>query len=174
MPKRLCHFFLAALVALLALISRAEAQVSVTFPTSESSMAFGIVASDVDVAGAVVLSSTTQAVSATGGARTFGGTTAAPRFRIGRGNSGGNNATTYTITWPASFTVSNGAQTATVNTITCSIVASTAQNAFNCTSGGTVGLRRNEYVDIRLGGSLQLPANQARGNYAGTLTVTAN
>jgi len=174
MPKRFLLSCLAALIMSLAWGSRAYGQVSVTFPTSESAMAFGVVASDVDVAGAIVLSPSTQAVSATGGARTFGGTTAAARFRVARDNSGDNNAIIYTITWPSSFTVSNGAQTATVNTMTCSIVTSTAPSAFNCTSGGTVVLRRNESVDFRLGGSLQLPANQARGNYAGTLTVTAN
>ncbi len=161
---------LAVLAPALALQAPAQAQIA----TANTPLAFGIVASDVAVAGTVVVNANTQAVTTTGGALTFGGSTGAASFTVGRDGSGGNNAQTITVSWPTSITVSNGTQTATVSNITCHFVSGNADTNFNCVNGGTMQARRNQTSTFRLGGTLVLPANQARGNYSGTLTVTAN
>lgn len=165
-----------AFLAFLVLVpGLANAQtVFASFPTSESTLSFGILAGDADLAGTAILSPSTQSVTVTGGTFSFGGTVSAPLFRVSRDGSGGNNPLSVTISWNSSIIVSNGAQTATVNPITCHVVASNANDAFNCTNGGTVGLRRDQFVDFRLGGTLSLAANQAAGAYTGTLTVTTN
>ena len=109
----------------------------------------------VDIAGAV---------TATGGVAgnqniTQVGTGRGPGTFLLRGSP--NRQTDTTL--PASFTISNGAQTMTVNNLT--------KNS-NANGGGKLKLDAAGNAVLIIGATLNVPANPAFGTYSGTYTIT--
>ena len=105
-------------------------------------------------AGTVVLS-TAGARSVTGGATLGNGTgAAAAAFTVS-----GDPASTYSISLPASATITSAPNTMTVNTFT-----SSPSGTGTLSGGGTQALS--------VGATLQVGASQAQGTYTGTFDVT--
>lgn len=67
------------------------------------------------------------------------------------------------ITLPASFTIANGAQTMTVNTL---------NHNSNTNGGGKLKLDATGTAVLIIGATLNVAANQAVGPYSGTYTIT--
>ena len=98
---------------------------------------------------------------ATDGTRTFSGVqivpaspTTAAQFQVT-----GNPNNTFSITLPASTTISSGTNNMTVDAFTS-----------NPTSTGTLDNTGNKTLNV--GGTLHVAANQAIGHYTGTFAVT--
>jgi len=70
-----------------------------------------------------------------------------------------NRQTTTTL--PTSITISNGAQTMTVNNFSA-----------NTNGGGKLKLDATGHAQLLVGARLNVGANQASGNYSGTYTIT--
>lgn len=105
-------------------------------------------------AGTVVLS-TAGARSATGGASLGNSTgTAAAGFTVS-----GDPSSTYSISLPASATITSAPNTMTVNTFTSSPSGT-----------GTIGVGGTQALSV--GATLQVGASQAQGTYTGTFDVT--
>jgi hypothetical protein len=106
-------------------------------------------------AGTVVINASTDVRTTTGGVSVAGGTPAAARFT----GTGVLNLAAF-ITLPTSITLTRtgGTQTMTVGSIT--------------TNGSTTRLFTGAVVDVRVGGTLSVAANQAAGDYVGTFSVT--
>ncbi len=115
---------------------------------------FGSVAGDADLAGTAIIPSGANSKSVTGGAFDFGGTVRRGRFRLR-----GPNNSSYTCTLPSSVTLSSGGNTIVVD----NIVSSKPLPSGNLNNKG----RSNH----RIGGTLQVAAGQAAGNYTTTMTM---
>ncbi|MDB5715245.1 MAG: hypothetical protein JWO15_2642 [Sphingomonadales bacterium] len=106
-------------------------------------------------AGTVVIDPTNNArTTTTGGVSAAGGAPSAARFT----GTGILNLAAF-ITLPTSITLTNG----TANTMTVSNIT---------TNGGTTRLFIGAAIDVRVGGTLGVAANQAVGNYVGQFNVT--
>lgn len=106
-------------------------------------------------AGTVVINASTDVRTTTGGVTVAGGTPAAARFT----GTGVLNLAAF-ITLPSSITLtrSGGTETMTVGSVT--------------TNGGTTRLFIGSAIDVRVGGTLSVGANQVAGNYVGQFNVT--
>ncbi|MDB5702560.1 MAG: hypothetical protein JWL66_2759 [Sphingomonadales bacterium] len=105
-------------------------------------------------AGTVVIDPTSGGRTTTGGVSAAGGAPSAARFT----GTGILNLAAF-ITLPTSITLTNGgAGTMTVSNIT--------------TNGGTTRLFTGAAIDVRVGGTLGVAANQAVGDYVGQFNVT--
>jgi hypothetical protein len=109
--------------------------------------------------------------SVTGGVVMVGGGTCSATVLCGVGSvqiAGGNSATFSTITLPATVSLTSGANTMSVGTLTSRYgalgVAGVTTGAGTLSATGT-GL-------IVIGGTLTVAANQAAGAYTGTMAVT--
>lgn len=120
----------------------------------KASMAFGGVSGDPLIASSVTLD-TAGTVTANPGAWADQSGTAAGGFNV----TGGVGAV-YTITLPASTTVTNGGNTMTVNNFTKSVVTGTIDGIDN--------------TDFTVGADLLIGAAQAQGAYSGTYVMTVN
>lgn len=112
---------------------------------------------DVVASGSVgtVVVSTAGARSSTGGASLGNGTSvSAAAFTVG-----GQANATYSITLPASATVTSGANSMTVDT-------------FTSNPSGTGNLGAGGSQTLNVGGTLNVGASQATGSYTGTFSVT--
>ena len=149
--RRLAARFLFAGAA--AALAAGAALAAVTAVSARKDLQFGSVAPDVAIAGtAVVDAAGTKTV--TGGVFDLGGQVRAGQFRVQ-----GDKNTAYACTLPASIQVTAGASTATVDTFTTDVPLA--------------GILSNKgRADIKIGGTLQVPAGLAAGSYTGTLTMT--
>ena len=117
-------------------------------------MEFGSVAGDADLAGTATIPTDANTKSVAGGAFDFGGNVARGRFRLN-----GPDNSSYTCTLPSSVTLSSGGNTIVVD----NIVSSKPLPSGNLNNNG----RKNH----RIGGTLQVAAGQAAGNYTATMTM---
>ena len=115
---------------------------------------FGSLAGDADLAGTATIPTDVNTKSVAGGAFDFGGTVRRGRFRL---NGPANSS--YTCTLPSSVTLSSGGNTIVVD----NIVSSKPLPSGNLNNNG----RSNH----RIGGTLQVAAGQAAGNYTATMTM---
>ena len=115
---------------------------------------FGSLAGDADLAGTATIPTNANTKSVAGGAFDFGGTVRRGRFRL---NGPANSS--YTCTLPSSVTLSSGGNTIVVD----NIVSSKPLPSGNLNNNG----RSNH----RIGGTLQVAAGQAAGNYTTTMTM---
>ena len=116
-------------------------------------MEFGSVAGDADLAGTATIPTDANTKSVAGGAFDFGGNVVRGRFRL---NGPANSS--YDCTLPSSRTLTSGG-----NTIVVDNIVSTKSMSGNLNNNG----RKNH----RIGGTLQVAAGQAAGNYTGTMTM---
>lgn len=93
--------------------------------------------------------------SSTGGVTPFGGGVSAAAFDVS-----GTPLTVYTITLPASASISDGAS------------HSMAVDTFASTPSGTGSFGAGGHQTLQVGGTLHVAANQATGSYTGTFDVT--
>jgi hypothetical protein len=105
-------------------------------------------------AGTVVIDPNNNARTTTGGVSVAGGAPSAARFT----GTGILNLAAF-ITLPASITLTNSAS----NTMVVSNIT---------TNGGTTRLFVGAAIDVRVGGTLGVAANQAVGDYVGQFNVT--
>ena len=118
--------------------------------TKSTDLAFGSVVSS---------GSADTVVVSPAGARTCGGTlTCTNTVTAGAFNVTGGTGETYSITLPASATVTSAANTMTIT-------------AFTSTPSGTGALTGGAET-LRIGARLQVGAGQALGSYSGTYAVT--
>ena len=135
--------------------SSADAEVVVPIGISNTAgMNFGRVA-PTGVAGTVVLD-TAGGQTATNVDLISGGTVAAARFVVRGGASEG-----YSITLPASATISSGANNMTVD-------------SFTHDAGGSPALDGRGNDSFNVGATLNVGAAQAAGTYTGAFAVTVN
>ena len=109
--------------------------------------------------------------SATGGVLLVGGGACSASVNCGPGSvqiAGGNSATFSTITLPATVTLTSGANTMTVGTLTSRYGA--LGTAGVTTGAGTLSATGTGLLMV--GGTLSVAANQAVGAYTGTMAVT--
>ena len=109
--------------------------------------------------------------SATGGVLMVGGAACSATVNCGPGSvqiSGGNSATFNTITLPATVTLTSGANTMTVGTLTSRYGA--LGTAGVTTGAGTLSATGTGLLMV--GGTLSVAANQVVGAYTGTMAVT--
>lgn len=107
----------------------------------------------------------------TGGVVLVGGGTCSATVNCGVGSvqiAGGNSATFSTITLPATVTLTSGANTMTVGTLTSRYGA--LGGAGVTTGAGTLSATGTGLIVI--GGTLTVAANQAAGAYTGTMAIT--
>ncbi|MEE8223375.1 MAG: DUF4402 domain-containing protein [Alphaproteobacteria bacterium] len=130
-----------------------DAAAVVTSVVLKFDLAFGDVASDVDLAGTVV-ESAAGSKTVTGGVTDLGGGDRAAKFDVF-----GTNGTSYSCTLPGSFQVTSGGNSATVDTFTT-----------NPGLSGTFGPPGR--VSIEIGATIHLAAGQAAGSYSGTFDLT--
>ena len=116
-------------------------------------MEFGSVAGDADLAGTATIPTDANTKSVAGGAFDFGGNVVRGRFRL---NGPANSS--YDCTLPSSRTLTSGG-----NTIVVDNIVSTKSMSGNLNNNG----RKNH----RIGGTLQVAAGQAAGNYTATMTM---
>lgn len=129
----------------------ASATVLTPLSVSETTaMSFGDVGGDAIDATTIVLT-TAGGTSSSDGAY-VGGTPAAAAFTVS-----GAASQAYVLTLPGSITLTSGTDTVTVDTLTD-------------TSTGALDVAGSETFSV--GGTLNLGANQASGNYTGSYTVT--
>ena len=122
-----------------------------------ASLDFGTIAPD--VGGATVQVTTAGAASVTAGAAVLTGATSADAFTVT-----GEGGMSYTISLPATITLTSGGNNMTVN----NVVSNPATPATLPAGPGSVTQTLN------VGGDLVVGASQAPGTYAGTYTVTVN
>ncbi len=115
---------------------------------------FGSLAGDADLAGTASVPSGANTKTVAGGAFDFGGAVRRGRFRLN-----GPGGSSYTCTLPGSVTLSSGGNTIVVD----NIVSSKPLPSGNLNNKG----RSNH----RIGGTLQVAAGQAAGNYTATMTM---
>lgn len=146
-----------SLLALLSLPTSVEAAKVVV--TVKVHFQFGIISAE-NSSGTSVIGISNNANTVTGGVVDIGGTTKRAKFKI-RGNQGRE----VTISLPSSVTLSNGTQTMTLTNLVhdcpdpCMIATATTTKA-------------NVFVFV--GGTLNVSANQAAGNYTGSFDLISD
>ena len=130
------------------------ANATVDFIDTLRDFVFGSLAGDADLAGTATIPTDVNTKSVAGGAFDFGGTVRRGRFRL---NGPANSS--YTCTLPSSVTLSSGGNTIVVDNIVSSK---------SLPSGNLNGNGRSNH---RIGGTLQVAAGQAAGNYTTTMTM---
>jgi len=129
--------------------------------TQTSALHFGVMAVQSSLAGTCVLS--------TGGVRTATGgvnlSVQAPLATNAAYTVGGGLSTTYTITLPASITVTSSTFSMTIDNLLA--------KAASAASDGLTGTLNGSGADsFTVGGTLNVPAGHPAGVYAGTFPVT--
>lgn len=118
------------------------------------SLEFGDIAGSSEGSGTATIS-TTGGKSTTGFAIDMGGRVRAAEFKV----TGPRN-TQVNITLPSSITVTNGSgQTTTIH-------------SFTSDPSGTGTLNNHGKLEIHVGATIDVPANQAGGDYTGSFTIT--
>lgn len=134
--------------------STASATIATPIAISQTSaMSFGTVTASA-AAGTAVLS-TAGGLTATGGAGSLGGTISAAAFNVT-----GSSGATFSISLPATATLSSGASSMSVS-------------GFNHDAGVTPTLASGT-ANFSVGATLNINANQVAGAYSGTYAVTTN
>jgi len=128
--------------------------------TKGADLAFGSFAAGSGAGSVTVSPNGARAFS--GGVVGMGGTPTAARFDV-TGQAGLN----YAITWTGSTELSDGG-TNTMAFTRISAVTASAATSGEATNGTLIGGAQSIYV----GGVLTVGANQAPGNYSGTITAT--
>lgn len=121
--------------------------------TKVSDLAFGTLLVP-SANGSIIINATTGARTTSGTAPTF---ITGPVFTRAQYTITGQSGTTFSITVPATFTISNGTTTLTVTT-------SRSATGTQTLTGGTFSLG--------VGGTLPVTAASTRGNYTGSFSVT--
>ena len=157
---------LAGAVAVAGLVAGVAATVQAAATTGNATATIIIpiaIANTTDLAfGSVVSSGSADTVIVSpAGARTCGGTlTCTNTVTAGAFDVTGGTGETYTISLPASATVTSGGDTMTVDTF-----VSTPTPTGTLTGGAET---------LLVGATLQVSASQANGSYTGTYSVTVN
>ena len=133
-----------------------------------SDLAFGAIVPGT-TAGTVTIDETTGARSPTGGVTLVGGT-------VGRATFTGNTGTQAAVLFQL------GSGTVTLDraggggSMNASLVLETLPGTFlfNTNTVKLVFMNDNQVYSIHVGGTLSVAANQAKGLYSGTFTLTAN
>lgn len=136
--------------------AQADATATIIAPitlTNTADLQFGNVVAST-AAGTIVVDTAGGRTWTAGATGISGLPVSAAAFTVG----GGANRT-FTITLPASTTITNGAENMTVDTFTSSLGASSVLDG----SGAAA---------LAVGGTLTVNANQATGSYSGTFSVT--
>lgn len=120
----------------------------------QDDLAFGSVAGDGSLPGAVTVDAATGAKSVSGGAFDFGGVHARARFLVS-----GDKNTAYIITLPSSITATDGgAGTTTIDT-------------FASDPSGTGSFPGNGRATMFVGATMNLGVAQSAGSYSGVYSV---
>jgi hypothetical protein len=147
------HAFLAVLLA--ALLPAAPARAKVTF-SSTRALAFGRFVAGT---GGTIIVNPAGTRSKTGAVVLLSSTASSASFTITDTSPPGANAT-CAISLPATATVSNGTNQMQLNTFT------STPSGSGVMSGGT--------LTVAVGATMTVGANQPKGNYSGSFSVTMN
>ena len=118
-------------------------------------MEFGIIAPDGTFPGSVTINPVTGTKTVGGGIYDFGGSHQPLHFDI-RGDKG----MPYTITLPSSVTLTSGGNSMTLGNFTTDLPL--------------IGVFVKGKYHVYLGGTLQVAAGQAAGDYSGLIDITVN
>jgi len=110
--------------------------------------------------GTVVVGTSADSASVTGGVIHMGGTVKRARFNLSCPGSMMTVGTNYIMSTDSSTTLTSGGNSMTVNNFT--------------TSPSSGYISNNGSATIYVGGTLNASANQAAGNYSGSFNVTVN
>lgn len=124
--------------------------------TVVQNLEFGTLAGDGNSAGTATVNPVTGTKTVTGGVYDFGGISNAAMFNVT-----GNALSPYSITLPASITLTSGANTMTLNGFTS-----------NPPLAGVFDVNGN--ATITVGATLQVAAGQAAGTYSGIFPITVD
>ncbi len=157
-PTLLMLFVVSGLLAIFdSSTAKAQTPVSIVWKTK---MKFGDVASDVDVAGSVIIDAVANSRSVTGGAVDFGGVWKRGKFQLL-----GDSKAYVIVTLPSSIVLQNGsgAFSITVNNIHMNLT-------------NPIRLSKQGKKTIYIGGTVVVTVNQKNKTYndIGTLTIDAD
>lgn len=120
-------------------------------------------------AGTVSVNAFTNARTATGGVALVGGTAHAARF-VGAGTPRGLAMVSWRVAPPYTLRRVGGLATADQTMTVDQLTANAVQ--FNGAGWDFLQIPANGFLDIRIGGRLQVKANQMPGDYEGTFDIT--
>ncbi|RYF99317.1 MAG: DUF4402 domain-containing protein [Caulobacteraceae bacterium] len=167
MTARLKIIALAALAAAVASPALAQSSATVTVNSTgriispmtlskTADLAFGTIIKPNAGNGTVTIASGADTVAVTGTGTASMGTASRAKFTVG-----GEGGQTYSVTVPATMTMSNGS-----NNITVNLTPSATTGTLSGSLGG------NGTQTFQVGGNFSLASTQATGAYAGSFNVT--
>jgi hypothetical protein len=140
--------------------------------TEQSALHFGATTKQLGVGGQVVLSTDNAALNYSGG---VSGTAVGTPASNAVFSLSGNSNSSYTLSLPTSITIAEGDASMVIDDLKIRFDNATEDIAINAGNNSvTKTLAANGTDTFRLGGKLNIGANQLAGHYTGTYNVTVD